>query len=238
MKRLGISLIAAAVVWSCASNSQMRTAGTISSGSTEKTIPEYRLGFGDVVDIKFFRNEQFNETVTVRPDGRISLAKVGELYVAGMPPAQLDSIVTETYRKFVLEPEVTVIVREFGGYKVYVLGEVNLAGGFAVERNMTLLQAIAAAGGPKLSAKMSSVMVLRRGYNKEVEAIKVDLTKSVKAKRGAVVAQNDILVEPRDIIYVPKTLIANVSDFMRQVYAGVLPPLDLYLRAIIVYENL
>jgi hypothetical protein len=53
-----------------------------------------------------------------------------------------------------------------------------------------------------------------------------------------VVAQNDILVEPRDIIYVPKTLIANVSDFMRQVYAGVLPPLDLYLRAIIVYENL
>ncbi len=238
MKMLGFFLFAAAVMWSCSSNPQVRTAGAVSTTATEKTIPEYRLGFGDVLDIKFFRNDQFNETVTVRPDGRISLAKVGELHVTGMTPARLDSIITATYREFVLAPEVTVIVREFGGYKFYVLGEVNSAGGFAVERNMTLLQAIAAAGGQKISAKMSSVMVLRRGYNQEVEAIKVDLTKSVKARRGTVIAQNDILVEPRDIIYVPKTLIANVSDFMRQVYAGILPPLDLYLRAIIIYEGL
>ena len=200
--------------------------------------PEYRLGFGDVIDIKFFQHFEFNETITVRPDGRISLAKVGELRVKGMTPADLDSIITDTYRRFIREPDVTVIVREFGGYKFYVLGEVNRGGGFPVERDMTVLQAIAAAGGPKISAKMGSVMILRRGMRQEVEAVKLNLSKSLKTKSGLRISPHNILVQPRDIIYVPKTAIASASDFMRQVYTGILPPLDLYLRAVIIYGNL
>lgn len=240
--RVFVILLAIGVSWRCSSTPKTQSAVHAESpalpvSSQTVVIPEYRLGFGDVIDIKFFRNSQFDEALTVRPDGRISLAKVGEVLVSGMTPAKLDSIITETYREFVLDPEVTVIVREFGGYQVYVLGEVNSAGGFPVQRNMTLLQAIAIAGGPKTFAQMGSVVVLRRGHNQEVEAIKVDLTKSMKAKTGADILKNDIWVQPQDIIYVPKTFIANVSDFMSQVYAGILPPLDLYLRAII-YKNL
>ncbi|NIR51885.1 sugar transporter [candidate division KSB1 bacterium] len=208
------------------------------SQSRASFAPEYTLGFGDVLDIKFFRNTEFNETVTVRPDGRISLAKVGELYVAGMTPSKLDSVITATYGEIVRNPDVTVIVRDFGGYQVYVLGEVTKPGGIAIQRNMTVLQAIAAAGGRKISAQMGSVMILRRGKKKEIDAIKVNLKKSVDPKRRADILENDILVEPQDIVFVPKTFIANVSDFMRQVYAGILPPLDLYLRAVIVYDEL
>ena len=92
--------------------------------STKKqSKPEYLLGFGDVIEIKFFRNTEFNETVTVRPDDRISLQKVGELEVSGMTPSQLDSVITAIYSEFVLEPEVTVIVRQFGGQNFYVLGK-------------------------------------------------------------------------------------------------------------------
>lgn len=221
------------------SESFLQTPETASSTFKQQSgvLPEYKLGFGDVIDIKFFRNAQFNETIKVRPDGRISLAKVGEIQANGLTPAQLDSIITRTYAEFLLEPDVTVIVREFGGYQVYVLGEVNSPGGLAVQRNMTILQALAAAGGTKISAKLGSVMILRRDQNDEVSAIKLDLTKPVQGKSKSNIVQNDIFIQPYDIIFVPKTFIANVSDFMRQVYAGFLPPLDLYLRAVLFYDR-
>ncbi len=199
-------------------------------------MPEYRLGFGDVLEVKFFRNPQFNESLLVRPDGRVSLAKVGELHVAGMTPVELDSVITRTYGEFLLEPEVTVIVREFGGYQIYVLGEVSSPGGYPVQRNMTVLQALASAGGTKNSAKLGNVMVLRRGQGEAIEAKKLDVRRPVRAKRESDIIGNDIYLQPHDIIYVPKTFVASASDFMRQVYSGFLPPLDLYLRAVLFYD--
>jgi len=198
----------------------------------KQSKPEYILGFGDVIEIKFFRNPEFNETVTVRPDDRISLQKIGELDVAGMTPSQLDSLITATYSKFVLEPEVTVIVREFGGQNVYVLGEVESPGGYPVERDMSLLQALAVAGGPTNSAKLGSVLVLRRDQDKRGHAIKVDLVKPLKGKSQLAIAQNNIVIQPYDIVYVPKTPIANAADFMTKIYDVFLPPVDLYLRAL------
>jgi len=95
----------------------------------EKTeVPEYTLGFGDVLEIKFFNNNQFNEIVSVRPDGRITMEKIGDIFVDGMTPSQLDSLITKTYADIILNPDVTVFVRQFGGYKVFVLGEVNTPG--------------------------------------------------------------------------------------------------------------
>jgi len=201
--------------------------------STKKqSKPEYLLGFGDVIEIKFFRNSEFNETVTVRPDDRISLQKIGELEVSGMTPSQLDSVITTTYSEFVLEPDVTVIVREFGGLNVYVLGEVESPGGYPVERDMSLLQALAVAGGPTNSAKLGSVLVLRRDQGKRGQAIKVNLVKLLKGKSQLEIAQNNILIHPYDIVYVPKTPIANVADFMTKIYDVFLPPVDIYLRAL------
>lgn len=213
------------------------------SGKTNTTpatdnqkFPEYRFGFGDVIEVKFFRNEQFNETVKVRPDGRISLEKVGELNVTGMTPFQLDTVLTRLYGSFIRNPDITVIVREFGGYQVYVLGEVAAPGGFEIQRNMTILQALAVAGGPKVSAKLNSVIVLRRERTNDISAFRVDLTKPMKPKYESDVLQNDIFIQPQDVVYVPKTFIANVSTFMKQVYDGVLPPVDLYLRALLFYN--
>lgn len=200
-------------------------------------LPEYQLGYGDVIEIKFFRNSEFNETVTIRPDGRISLLKIGELNVVGLTPGQLDRILTDAYGTFIIEPQITVIVRQFGGYRVYVLGEVNAPGGYPIQRDMTLLQALAVAGGPKLSAKLGSVMLLRRSTTGEVGAIKVDLVQSIEPGSRLAASERDLFLQPRDIIFVPKTFIANVSDFMRQLYAGFLPPLDLYLRAVLFYDR-
>lgn len=202
------------------------------TGTTWEQVPEYKLAPGDVLELKFFNNERFNETVTVRPDGRITLQKIGEVMAAGMTPLQLDTLVTETYAKFLLSPEVTIFVRQFGGYQVYVLGEVTSPGAYPIQRRMTLLQAIAAAGGPRESAKLGSVMLLRRGQEEEIETLRVDLNKPIKGATAEVVQDNDLYVQVQDIVYVPKTFFASTRDFLRDLYAGVLPPLDVYLRAL------
>lgn len=206
----------------------------------EKTsfLPEYRLGFGDVVEVKFFNNANFNETVAVRPDGRITMEKIGDIFVVGMTPSQLDTLITDAYAKFIRNPEVTVFVRQFGGYQVYVLGEVNTPGGYPIQRNMNLLQALAAAGGPKETAKLRSVMILRRGEKKEeINSFKVDLMKPMQVQgSNYAVPEDEFYVQAQDVIYVPRTFIANASTFMKQIYDGLLPPLDIYLR-ILLWSN-
>lgn len=200
--------------------------------------PVYQLGFGDVIEIKFFLNPQFNETVTVRPDGRISLQKVGEIDVAGKTPAQLDSLITAVYDQFVVDPEVTVIVRNIGSHKFYILGEIETPGGYPVEREMSILQALATAGGPKNSARLSNVIILRRNANRQIQPILVDLNKLIRTPSDPLEMEtNHLAIQPRDIVYVPKTAIASVSTFMKQVYDGILPPVDLYLRAVLFYDR-
>ncbi len=206
------------------------------NASESGELKEYRLGYGDVVEIKFFNNARFNETIKVRPDGRISLEKVGELYVAGMTPAQLDSFITARYDEFLREAEVTVIVREFGGYQVYVFGEVTRPGGLPLQRNMTVLQAIAVAGGISNMAALGSVMVLRKGEDNTVVPLKLDLRRTVNAPGKEQFVNNDIEIQPNDVIYIPKTGLGSTVTFLEQVYAGVYPPLDLILRSIYVAD--
>jgi polysaccharide biosynthesis/export protein PslD len=195
------------------------------------SVPAYRLGFGDVIEVKFFNNERFNETIKVRPDGYISLEKIGDIFISGMTPSQLDSVVTISYREIIKDPDVTIIVREFGGYQVYVLGEVKAPGGYPIERNMTMLQAIAAAGGCNKGGNLSSVILLRRGTNQKVNAVRFDLHRALKGG-GTSITDRDLYVRATDIIYVPETFVSNVSTFLKQVYDGVLPPVDVYLRAL------
>lgn len=200
-----------------------------SADNTMRSLPPYRLGFGDILEIKFFNNREFNETVPVRPDGRIAIEKVGEIEVAGKTPAYVDSVVTQIYSQFVRSPEVTVIVREFGNNQVYVFGEVYSPGKFPIAQEMTLVQALANAGGPKDTAKLNSVLVIRRDRDGRPTASRVDLWRLTEHPEDA----SDGAVQPLDVIYVPRTFIANVSSFMSKVYDSVIPPFDAYLRALL-----
>ncbi|MBN1479369.1 polysaccharide export protein [candidate division KSB1 bacterium] len=205
----------------------------VSTAETKKGSSNgvYTLGIDDVVEIKFFDNEQFNEVLRVRPDGRISLAKVGDIFVHGLTPVQLDSIITSCYAKIIQTPDVTVIVREFGTRQIFVLGQVNAPGGYPVDRNMTLLHILAAAGGLKDTAEPRSIMILRRKSRSVLAAYKIDVTQTFKQTQYD--AMNaDPFVYSMDIIYVPKTYIASASTFLRQIYDILLPPFDVYLRAL------
>lgn len=191
----------------------------------------YTLGIDDVVEIKFFDNEQFNEVLRVRPDGRISLAKVGDIYVHGLTPIQLDSIITSCYAKIIQSPDVTVIVREFGTRQIFVLGQVNAPGGYPVDRNMTLLHVLASAGGLKDTAEPRSIMILRRKGRNLLAAYKVDVTQTFKKTQHDAM-NTDPFVYSMDVVYVPRTYIASAGAFLQQIYNVLLPPFDVYLRAL------
>jgi len=188
-------------------------------------LPDYLIDFGDLLEIKFFNNERFDELVKVRPDGRITLQRLGDLLVVGRTPGQVDSMITRSYGNIIKDPEVTVFVREFGQTEVYVLGEVDRPGGVAYRGQLTALQAVALAGGPSREAKMASVLIIRQESGQLVAA-RWDLRRLMKGKLKG----GDPVVKPFDIVYIPRTFISKVGDFLDSYLPAILTPLDLSVR--------
>jgi protein involved in polysaccharide export with SLBB domain len=191
---------------------------------------EYTLGYGDILDIKLFNNDRFNQTVTVRPDGRITLDRIGDIRVTGMTPTSLDSLITEQYARFMRAPEVTVVVKQFGAANFYVLGQVHKPGSYSLEQNATILQALALAGGTTDQAETKSVMVIRPLPNKQVAAFRLDVKQYLHGKSAN--PTEGYSIKAKDLIYVPKSYIANINTFVMQFYDLVLPPVDMYVKAL------
>jgi len=199
------------------------------STSKEKQ-PAYRLGYGDVLDIRFFNNEEFNITVPVRPDGRISIDRVGEVYVAGKTVAYLDDLITRAYARILRNPEITINVMEFGSQQIFVLGEVKKPGIYPMTHDMSVIQALAVAGGHTKAAKLSSVIVVRKMPGGEPAISRLNISGAFNDPRAAADLQAQL--QPMDVVWVPSTFISDLSNVMGQIYDIVLPPLDTYLRAL------
>ncbi len=174
----------------------------------------YVLQPGDNLDIKFYYNPELNENITIRPDGRISLQLVDEITAAGLTPAQLTATLTRAYSKQLKKPVVTVILRTFEGQKIYVGGEVKTPMVLNIPGRINALQAIINAGSFNKDAKLSSVIILSRGTDNRPIARKVDLKKALDGE----VPEEDYLLKPFDIVYVPKTELARADEFITHIY--------------------
>jgi len=182
-------------------------------------LPPYRLQIGDQLSIKFYRNPELNQEVAVRPDGKISLPFVDEILCAGMTPAELDADLTKRYRGELTIPDITVIVKAFGGNKVYIDGEVDRQGVLELTGGMTLRQAIAAAGGVTDEAHKQLVVLIRTDSsgNRTGHALNfADI-------RAGISPEADIPLQPYDVVYVPKSDIANANVAMSQYIPKMLP---------------
>jgi len=185
----------------------------------EKPEPEYILQNGDELEITFYYNPELNTKTVIRPDGIISLQLIGDIKVGGQPPSKAQQAVRERYSKILREPEVTVVVKNFT-QQVYVGGEVGLPQMVNIGNGKTALQAIFAAGGFRETAEMRSVLILRRIGQPDFRAIKVDLMKLFMSKR---LVKNDLQLQPNDVIYVPKTMISKVDQFVDQYMNRIVP---------------
>ncbi len=189
-----------------------KEAEAVSQYSTIQKPPEYRIQAGDQLDIKFFFNPELNETVFVRPDGKISLQLIDDVQAAGLKPSDLDDVLTQKYSQELRKPVITVIVRSFTGQRVYVGGEVGEPGLVNLTAGMTALQAVINAGGFRETAKPSGVIVIRKGEDNRPVPIRVDLKTAIDGE----VPTEDFQLHPYDIVYVPKTWIAKANKFVNQ----------------------
>jgi protein involved in polysaccharide export with SLBB domain len=172
----------------------------------------YTIQPGDTLDIKFFYNPELNETVSVRPDGFISLQLVDEVKAAGLEPKQLTRQLSELYSRELKKPVVTVIVKSFEGQRVYVGGEVNQQGLITMPVGLTALQAVMQAGGLKVTAQPSETLVIRKGPDRRPVPIKVDLKALLDGDGNG----GDFRLQSEDIVFVPKSPIAKANQFVNQ----------------------
>lgn len=192
--------------------SNNRVGDTINPASLEQqasqTAPSpYIIKSGDILDIKFFYNKEFNEVgVPVRPDGQIALQLGGEVRAAGLTTEELRKALVMEYSKTLKSPELTILVRGFAN-RIFVDGEVNHPGELEVLGPVTALQAITRAGGATPNAQIDQVIVLRKGPGGKPLVFELNL---VEALTGRDLTQ-DISLVPRDIVFVPLLAIANVN---------------------------
>jgi len=180
---------------------------------------EYILQAGDELDIKFYYSPELNERVTVRPDGRISLQLVRDVQAAGLTPIQLANTLREKYAVQLSEPEVAVIVRTFSAQRVYVGGEVERPGEMALVGPLTVLQAVSRASGFKDSARLAEVLVIRRNVDRTPLVIPVNIEDAISGED----LNQDLTLMPYDVVFVPRSVIANVNKWVKQYVANNIP---------------
>jgi polysaccharide biosynthesis/export protein len=162
------------------------------------TQASYVIGAQDVLDISVWKEAQLTETVPVRPDGKISLPLLNDIQAAGLTPTQLAAQITESLKKFVTDPQVTVIVREMNSQRIFLLGEVSRAGAYPLLPGMTVLQALSSSGGFTQFANEKKIYVLRVENGKQ-EKFPFNYKDVINGKQP----EQNILLRAGDTIVVP-----------------------------------
>ena len=206
------------LISSCIANRQPEVLTEPQADAVSQHPAPYKIQPNDELDIKFFYNPELNETVRVRPDGKISLQLVDDVQAAGLQPVELDEILTKRYARDLKMPHITVIVRSFSAQVIYVGGEVNRQGIVDLSSGMTALQAVITAGGFLETAKYEETVIIRKGPDNRPVPIKINLSRETQGQGDGA----DFLLKPYDIVYVPKSVIANANKFVDEYIRGLL----------------
>lgn len=185
-------------------------------------IPKVTLAPGDVIDVKFFYTPELNETQIVRPDGMITLQLVGDINVQGKTIAELEEHLIELYKFHLKNPEISVIPRSLYSNRVYVEGEVSTPGYVDMPGRLTAMEAVIRAGGfDSRTAKLQNVVVIRHRNGKR-HVYKLNLKRALEGKDV-----QPFYLEQFDIVYVPRTRIANANQWVDQHINNMIPKVGL-----------
>lgn len=158
---------------------------------------QFTLGAADIIHINVWKNADLSQTVTVGPDGFVSLPLLGDVHVAGMTTNQMAQLITSRLSAYVVSAQVTVSVIDVRSRQVYVMGQVGKPGGYPLVAPITVLQLIAQAGGLNTFANRKGIFILRES-NGGTQRLKFNYTNAVHGD----VKQN-ISLKPGDTIIVP-----------------------------------
>lgn len=167
-------------------------------GSIANLDPNYVIGPEDVLNIDVWKEAELSRTVPVRPDGKISLPLLNDVQAAGLTPTQLSQSISERLKKFLAEPQVTVIVSAINSQRIYVIGEISRPGAFPMLPGMTMLQAISIAGGLAQFANGKKIYLLRNENGKETKYPfnYKEVVSGVRPDQNLVLKAGDTIVVP------------------------------------------
>lgn len=174
-------------------------AAAVSAVKVQPPQNEYVIGPDDVLAINVWKEPEVSRTLPVRPDGNISLPLVGDLMASGRTPAQLQKEIKKHFVEYLSDPEVTVLVQEAKSHKFNIVGEVGKPGSYVMNTPMTVLDAIALAGGLREFARATKIYVLRV----QADGLRVRLPFNYKQVIKGNDLQDDVQLQPRDTIVVP-----------------------------------
>jgi polysaccharide export outer membrane protein len=169
------------------------------------TVPDseqsdsYTIGENDVLAISVWNEKDMQQSVPVRPDGRISLPLIGDIQAAGRTPVQLQADIATKLQSYITHPDVTVIVQQINSKKYNILGRVLKPGSYPLSRTTTVLDAIAQAGGFQDFAKQKSIYILRDKSGAGESRLPFNYKDVIKGKH----TDQNINLEPNDTIVVP-----------------------------------
>jgi len=205
----------------------------------------------DYFDLRFLYNPELNIGVRIQSNGKVSLPLVGEVQAANLTPSQLRQNLIEAYSRDIRRPDIVVLtgtntgafpndiaaksihtqgnsinvaVVKSGGQWIYVAGQVSAPKAVAWEGHLTVLQAIAAAGGKTDKADMSRVVIVRRGPFEQAQWMQTDLVSPMEGKD----LKNDVALRSGDVVVVPMSGIAQLGVFVQQVLRDLNPMYGTY----------
>jgi polysaccharide biosynthesis/export protein len=182
-----------------AASAPASTSSSGSTGITPKDLSDFVIGSEDVLVVNVWKEPEVSRSVIVRSDGKISLPLLGDIQAAGKTPKQLQVEIAQGLTSYIPAPEVAVIVQTINSKKYSILGQVPHPGSFSLGTPMTVLDAIAAAGGFQGFAKRKKIYILRAGADRRVQRIPFNYPEVIKNEHP----EQNIQLQARDIIIVP-----------------------------------
>jgi polysaccharide export outer membrane protein len=158
----------------------------------------YQIGPNDILNIFVWKEADLTRDVTVMPDGKITYPLIGEITAQGQTASELKKTITDKLQNFVTAPEVTVIVRESRSQMIYTIGKLVRPGQLPLTPNMTVMQALSAAGGFAEWADPKNIMIIRREGGKEIQ-LRFNYKEFTSGER----LEQNIVLKPGDTLVVP-----------------------------------
>ena len=176
----------------------------------------YRLTPTDVIELTFPYVPEFNQLVTVQPDGYVTLKAVGEVRVQGRTVPEIRLLLIEAYAPVLRDPVISIVLKEFEKPYFVAAGEVNKPGKFELRGATTLTQAVAIAGGLTRTGKSSEIVIFRRFSHDMLEVKKIDVNKMYSLRD----LSEDPLLRPGDTLFVPQSTLGRIERFIPLLQLG------------------
>lgn len=209
----GAPLILAALLAACAGPRKTPAVPGLSAASEDAAIlsalkqvqttkVDYKISPTDLVNLTVFQQPDFDRTMRITQNGTISLPLLGTVKIGGLSVTEAEALLSEKLKEYVINPQVTLFIKEYGNKKIFILGEVKSPGSYELpaESKLTVLEAVTMAGGFTPIAAPDRTKVIRAADGKS-QSFTIEV--SAITKRGE--KQKDIQLEPNDVVYVPQS---------------------------------